>query len=96
MPFAAVAAANCVNIPLMRQSEIINGIDVYDENNTVIGQSRFAAVKGITQVITSRITMCAPGMIILPIIMEKLEKFSWMQRMTYLHAPMQVMMVGCL
>lgn len=95
VPFAAVAAANCVNIPLMRQTEITQGIDVYDNNGNKIGQSRLAAVKGITQVIVSRITMAAPGMMLLPVIMERLEKYDWMKRMQILHAPMQVMMVGC-
>lgn len=40
VPFVAVAAANCVNIPLMRQNEILDGNDVYDENGNRIGQSR--------------------------------------------------------
>lgn len=96
MPFAAVAAANCVNIPLMRQNEILHGIDCTNESGTIVGQSKVAAAKGITQVIVSRITMCAPGMLILPVIMERLEKYPWMQRIKVLHAPIQVMAVGCL
>ncbi|XP_074882356.1 sideroflexin-3 isoform X3 [Buteo buteo] len=32
VPFAAVAAANCINIPLMRQRELKLGIPVTDEN----------------------------------------------------------------
>ena len=40
VPFAAVAAANCVNIPLMRQNELFYGIDVYDENDNKLTQSR--------------------------------------------------------
>lgn len=40
VPFAAVAAANFVNIPLMRQNEIIHGIDVFDENGNKCGTSR--------------------------------------------------------
>ncbi|CAH0553053.1 unnamed protein product [Brassicogethes aeneus] len=95
VPFAAVAAANCVNIPLMRQNEILGGIDCTDEKGKIIGQSKLAAAKGITQVIVSRITMCAPGMLILPVIMERLEKYPLMQRITPLHGPIQVMMVGC-
>ncbi|XP_040419421.1 sideroflexin-2 isoform X3 [Cygnus olor] len=62
VPFAAVAAANCVNIPMMRQQEIINGVTVTDEDNNELGRSRRAAVKGIAQVVVSRITMAAPGM----------------------------------
>ncbi|XP_017924749.1 sideroflexin-2 isoform X2 [Manacus vitellinus] len=62
VPFAAVAAANCINIPMMRQQEIINGITVTDGDNNELGRSRRAAVKGITQVVVSRITMAAPGM----------------------------------
>ncbi|KAL2720395.1 sideroflexin-2 [Vespula squamosa] len=117
VPFAAVAAANCANIPLMRQNEIRNGIEVTDENGRKLSKSKIAAAKGISQVVISRIIMCAPGMcqnnpcdvdashafiwkeiifnMILPPIMERLEKYAWMQRIKILHAPIQVMMVGC-
>lgn len=95
VPFAAVAAANCANIPLMRQNEIKTGIEVSDENGVKLTKSKLAAVKGISQVVISRIVMCAPGMLILPPIMERLEKYPWMQRIKPLHAPIQVLMVGC-
>ncbi|XP_055906332.1 sideroflexin-2 [Eupeodes corollae] len=95
VPFTAVAAANCVNIPFMRQNEILQGVDVQDENGNVVGKSRVAAVKGISQVIFSRIVMAAPGMLVLPIIMEKLEKIPAFKKMTFLHAPFQTTMVGC-
>lgn len=96
MPFAAVAAANCVNIPLMRQNEIINGIDVKDENGNAVGKSRVAAVKGISQVVFSRIVMAAPGMLILPFIMERVEKLPIYRRVKWLNAPFQTALVGCL
>ncbi|MBN3321894.1 SFXN2 protein, partial [Atractosteus spatula] len=94
VPFVAVAAANCVNIPMMRQQEILNGISVTDENGNKLGHSRKAAIKGIAQVVVSRVTMAAPGMIILPIVMQRIEKYKFMQRIAFLHAPLQVMMVG--
>uniref|UniRef100_A0A3P8RFF1 Sidoreflexin n=1 Tax=Astatotilapia calliptera TaxID=8154 RepID=A0A3P8RFF1_ASTCA len=94
VPFVAVAAANCVNIPMMRQQEILNGIAVTDENGNKLGHSTKAAVKGIAQVVISRVTMAAPGMIVLPIIMQRLEKYKFMQRITFLHGPIQVMLVG--
>ncbi|KAK5881477.1 hypothetical protein CesoFtcFv8_022269 [Champsocephalus esox] len=78
----------------MRQQEVLNGIAVTDENGNKLGHSKKAAVKGITQVVVSRITMAAPGMIILPIIMQRMEKYKFMQRITYLHGPIQVMLVG--
>jgi sideroflexin-2 len=63
VPFVAVASANCVNIPLMRQTELMNGVDMVDENGNNAGiKSKVAAVKGISQVVFSRIVMCAPGM----------------------------------
>ncbi|CAD7006270.1 unnamed protein product [Ceratitis capitata] len=95
VPFAAVAAANFVNIPLMRQNEIINGIELKDENGNVIGHSRLAAIKGITQVVLSRITMAAPGMLILPFIMQRLEKIPAYRRIRWIDAPFQTAMVGC-
>uniref|UniRef100_A0A023F854 Sidoreflexin n=2 Tax=Triatoma infestans TaxID=30076 RepID=A0A023F854_TRIIF len=94
VPFAAVAAANCVNIPLMRQNEIRHGIEVYDENENCVGESRVAAMKGITQVIISRIVMCAPGMTILPLIMERLECNCWFRTNQWFHAPFQTAMCG--
>ncbi|XP_075222919.1 sideroflexin 2 [Lycorma delicatula] len=94
VPFAAVAAANCVNIPLMRQNEILNGVDVFDEDGTRVGVSRLAAVKGISEVVISRIMMCAPGMLILPLIMKRLETKCWFRKNMWLSAPLQTLAVG--
>lgn len=61
-----------------------------------IGKSRVAAAKGITQVVISRIIMAAPGMMVLPVIMEKLERYNWFKRISILHGPIQITFVGCL
>ncbi|KAL4707564.1 hypothetical protein ACJJTC_001609 [Scirpophaga incertulas] len=94
VPFVAVAAANWVNIPLMRQNEMLLGLDVTDENGKIIGKSQLAPAKGISQVVTSRIAMCAPGMLLLPVIMERLEPKPWMQRIRWAHAGIQTAIVG--
>ncbi|PKU35870.1 sideroflexihypothetical protein [Limosa lapponica baueri] len=82
------------HLHLVSSREIINGVTVTDGDNNELGCSRRAAVKGIAQVVVSRITMAAPGMIILPIIMERLEKFPFMQRIRVLHGPLQVLLCG--
>ena len=61
VPLIAVAAANCVNIPLMRQQEIKKGITIETEDGKDAGLSGNAAIAAIKQVIPSRIGMAAPG-----------------------------------
>jgi len=95
VPYAALAAANMVNIPLMRRSEIEEGIACVDDLGTPILNSRTAALLGISQVVFCRIVMATPGMTILPVIMERLEKKPWMRKIKPLHGPIQVLFVGC-
>ncbi|XP_010072910.1 PREDICTED: sideroflexin-1-like, partial [Pterocles gutturalis] len=96
VPFAAVAAANCINIPLMRQRELKLGIPITDENGNRLGESTAAAQKAIFQVVVSRIGMAAPAMgeSIPPVIMNMLEKRAFLKRYPYLNAPLQVGLVG--
>ncbi|KAL8562992.1 hypothetical protein ACOMHN_004684 [Nucella lapillus] len=94
VPFVAVAASNAVNIPLMRQSELIDGVTVCDESDRPVTQSRYAAVKGISQVTAARILMAAPSMILLPILMERLEITSLFRRVRGLGAATQILLSG--
>ncbi|XP_063784120.1 sideroflexin-1 isoform X2 [Pseudophryne corroboree] len=94
VPFAAVAAANCINIPLMRQRELKHGIPITDENGNRIGESANAAKQAISQVVVSRILMAAPGMAIPPFIMNSLEKKAFLKRFPWMSAPIQVGIVG--
>lgn len=78
----------------MRQNELIEGVDVQDKDGLIVGKSRVAAAKGISQVVFSRILMAAPGMLLLPVIMERLERLNWFKRLAILHAPFQTLAVG--
>lgn len=94
VPLVAVAAANCVNIPLMRQRELIDGIDVETPDGEPIGKSVIAAKQAVAQVIPSRILMAAPAMFIPPVIMNSLEKGRLLQRNPILKAPITVVLTG--
>ncbi|XP_064601960.1 sideroflexin-1-like [Liolophura sinensis] len=94
VPFTAVAAANCINIPFMRSRELTEGIPVFDENGNRLGNSTKAASKAIGQVVFSRIAMATPGMMIPPIIMQSLEKKSFLMKYPWMNAPIQVGLVG--
>ncbi|EDO48679.1 predicted protein [Nematostella vectensis] len=94
VPFAAVAAANCVNIPFMRQREIFHGIPITDKDGNRIGESKAAARKAIASVVFSRIGMAAPGMFLPPFIMNHLDSKPFMKRLPWLASPIQVLLVG--
>lgn len=94
VPFAAVAAANCINIPFMRQRELNYGIPVTDAEGKRLGESSKAAQQAIVQVVVSRIGMAVPAMAIPPVIMNALEKKAFMKRFPVLNAPIQVGLVG--
>lgn len=94
VPFAAVAGANCVNLPFMRWNEIRDGIAVFDKDGQRVGESSTAAKKAIAQVVLSRIGMAVPGMIIPPIIMNTLEQKPFMRRRPWLNSPIQILLCG--
>ncbi|KAL7673800.1 hypothetical protein ACOME3_000080 [Neoechinorhynchus agilis] len=94
VPFTAVAAANCVNIPFMRYSEIRDGVAVFDAGNVQVGESSAAAKKGVATTVLSRIFMCTPGMILPPFLMERLEKRPVFIRYPMLSAIVQIGLVG--
>ncbi|XP_003740795.1 sideroflexin-3 [Galendromus occidentalis] len=94
VPFAAVAAANCVNIPLMRMREIQEGIAVTSEDGQELGESSTAAKWAISMVVLSRIGMASPGMVIPPVFMNSLEKKGFFIRYPWANAPMSVGLAG--
>jgi len=94
VPFAAVAAANCINIPMMRRSELQEGITLMTESGEKVGKSQIAAKQGISMVVMSRILMAAPGMVMIPLVMNKLEMAGTFKRRPYLNAPIQIGLLG--
>ncbi|XP_066999013.2 sideroflexin-3 [Anabrus simplex] len=94
VPFAAVAAANCINIPMMRLQELKEGIPVNDEKGKKLTMSKVAAQHGIGAVTISRISMAAPGMALTPVVMDYLEKRGTLCRYPWSNAPIQILLCG--
>jgi sideroflexin-1/3 len=94
VPLVAVAAANCINIPLMRQQESVYGIRIETGDGEPVGASKEAAKEALMQVIPSRVGMAIPGMAIPPAIMARLEKTTTYIKNPWLKAPTTVLMTG--
>ena len=95
VPLVAVAAANCINIPLMRRQEVIKGIYIQDDNGNDVGKSGNAAKAAIMQVIPARVLMASPAMMLIPIVMTRLEKTKTLINNPKLKAPLTVLLTGC-
>lgn len=89
VPFAAVAAANMINIPCMRAQELKDGLLVVDDKDRPIGHSQIAAQKAISAVTFSRIFMGLPGMVLTPFAMNYLEKRGTLCRYPWITIPVQ-------
>lgn len=95
VPCVAVAASNCVNIPLMRQVELREGMTITDDLGETACLSKTCAADGIGKVVASRVAIAGPGMLALPIIMQRMERMAWFKARPFIHAPFQVLGVGC-
>ncbi|XP_078032550.1 sideroflexin-1-3 [Augochlora pura] len=94
VPLAAVAAANCVNIPFMRMPELQGGIELQTEEGEKVGNSRYAAVKAITAVTLSRILMASPSMVLAPLVMNFLDRRQTLRNARWAAVPIQVAICG--
>lgn len=94
VPLAAVAAANCVNIPFMRMPELQNGIELQTADGAKVGNSKRAAVKAITAVTLSRILMASPSMVLAPLVMNFLDRRRMLRNARWAAVPIQVAICG--
>lgn len=94
VPFAAVAAANCINIPCMRSRELTFGIPVLTKDGQRVGESKTAAKQAIAQVVVSRIFMASPGMLLPPILMNSLEKGQFLKKYPWMNGVIQTAVCG--
>ncbi|XP_076761435.1 sideroflexin-2-like [Xylocopa sonorina] len=72
VPFCAVVTGHMVNLPIIRYKEIITGTPLYiRKEKKPFMKSQVAAVKGISECLITRIAMCLPCLLIIPILSHK-------------------------
>ncbi|KAJ3168004.1 hypothetical protein HDU88_001952 [Geranomyces variabilis] len=79
VPFVAVVAAGTLNVILMRQKELVDGIDVLDADGNTVGKSTTAGRHAIAQVAISRVATSFPIMVIPSLVMARLDRSAWMK-----------------
>jgi len=95
VPFVACSVANCINLPMMRQQELLEGVPLQTADGKKTGESSVtAAKKGIGMVAFSRIAMASPGMILVPMFMDQLEKKGVLAKYPRINAPTQILLCG--
>ncbi|KAL3669015.1 hypothetical protein V7S43_006301 [Phytophthora oleae] len=97
-PFAAVAAADLLNMAVMRQSEYLKGVHVYDENGDYVGKSKRCGALAVASCAAGRIFAAAPILLLPPLIISRIDKHSALftrPKMRWLRVPTLLGLVGC-
>ena len=74
VPLPAVATASTLNVILMRLHELDEGIDVVNKEGEIVGTSKLAAKKALTEMAITRAALPIPLLAMPPIVMSLLEK----------------------
>ncbi|MFH4977901.1 hypothetical protein AB6A40_004610 [Gnathostoma spinigerum] len=96
VPFAAVAAANFINIFMMRYREIEDGTDITNDKGEKVGASTVVAFCALTEVLISRIGMSSLPMVLTPICVNALMKKPWYRSRRWLDVATQSLLAATL
>ena len=96
VPFFGIAAADVINLSIMRWNEVEQGVNVYTENGELAGKSQIAGTAAVTQCIIGRVVAAGPILLIPPIMMHHFEKQEWLRRRPFLGTPIMLGMIGVL
>jgi len=93
-PFIAVSLATFVNMGLMRQEEILSGVEVKDEFGDTMGVSKIAGRNGIGICCGSRILAAMVPMTV-PTILTESAKKGFLKTSPRLHVPFYFATLAC-
>jgi sideroflexin-5 len=74
LPFTACVVAGCTNLVMVRQEELSDGIQLFDNNNNMVGKSKLAARDALMKCSMARFIWNIPIMIGVPLIIKFLER----------------------
>uniref|UniRef100_A0AC35TH67 Sidoreflexin n=1 Tax=Rhabditophanes sp. KR3021 TaxID=114890 RepID=A0AC35TH67_9BILA len=94
VPFGAVGLANCINIPMMRSAEFVNGIPIKDEHGHTLANSTKVANYAIPMVVLCRILMNLPDMVFLPILINQIVKIPAVSANKFLRYGIKITLAG--
>lgn len=89
--YPATATANICNVVLMRNHELFTGIEVKDKDGHVVGTSKIAARKAVSETTLTRVLLPLPVLVIPPFAMQVLERTKFLMSRPKLYFPFQVL-----
>ena len=92
--FFACATAGYLNAFFMRNTELEKGIDVMDKEGNIVGKSKVAASRAVSQTANSRFFLAIP-IFFPPTMLYILEKRGMIPRNFYLQTLLQVALISC-
>jgi len=93
VPFAAVVSAGIVNVFLMRGEEIMHGIQVIDDEGTILGSSKKAGLLAVSETAASRALNATPVMAVPPLILLRLQQQQWLKSRPRLTIPVNLALI---
>src|SRR5271168_4761882 len=93
VPFAAVVSAGIVNVFLMRIEEIHHGIQVIDDEGTILGNSKKAGFLAVSETAASRALNATPVMAIPPLLLLRLQRTEWLKKRPRLTLPVNLALI---
>ena len=93
VPFAAVVSAGVANVFLMRIEEIYHGIQVKDEEGTILGTSKKAGFLAVAETAASRALNATPVMVIPPLLLYRFQQTDWLKRYPRMTIPVNLALI---
>ncbi|XP_069699483.1 sideroflexin-3-like [Periplaneta americana] len=94
VPLGAVLMAAAINLPIMRNQELVHGTEIMDQNGNIVGRSRKTAIHSIFYVFLTRLGIMLTGMGIPPFFTNILDKKGILRRHPRIELPFQLALVG--